>query len=370
MAYLRNTWYVAAWDEELSPGRLLARRLLGEPIVLFRDRHGVPQALQDRCPHRFAPLSMGSLSDSGLRCRYHGLVFDGAGRCVHNPHAEGMVAREGRLRSYPVVERYSAIWIWMGQPQRADAALIPDFRCMDPEFWHVGKRYLHTRANYQLHNDNILDLSHIEFLHPGTIGTPAVRRAVARSEQRGDTVWSYRQTVGEIMTDFLYQTMALPAGAPVDRWFDVRWDAPGCHLLYTGGVPAGRPRAEGQQTLFPHLFTPETETTTHYWFSACILRTVPGGRELAERSIEGLVQPFRDEDLPMLEAQQQRMGDADWDSLRPMLLAGDAAAVRARRILERLIRSEQGEPGAAHAPSTPADRRAGQEPASGQVLRG
>ena len=341
MNYLRNTWYVAAWDSEVKSQSLLSRKLLDEQIVLFRDSRGTVHALRDRCPHRFAPLSLGKLAEGIVQCAYHGLRFDGSGACVHNPHGGGKIPAAARVTSYPVIERYSAIWIWMGEPAAADMSAIPDFSCMDSDHWFVGKRYLHVKANYLLENDNILDLSHIEFLHPGTLGGAAVNSAIASIEQRGNTIWAYRQTVAEIMTDFLYDHMGLPRGMPVDRWFDVRWDAPANMLLLAGATATGKARNEGAQTHFPHVFTPETETTTHYWFSACYPKAMgPFGAELAERTVAGVEVPFTHEDLPMLERQQRSMGTSDLWSLKPVLLKGDASAVRARRVLEKMIREE------------------------------
>jgi phenylpropionate dioxygenase-like ring-hydroxylating dioxygenase large terminal subunit len=340
MNYLRNTWYVAAWDGEVDI-QLLSRKLLGEQIVFFRDSRGTVHALEDRCPHRFAPLSLGKLVEGVVQCPYHGLRFDGSGACVHNPHGAGTIPRAARVKCYPVIERYGAIWIWMGEPAAADVSKIPDFSCMDSDRWFVGKRYLHVKANYLLENDNILDLSHIEFLHAETLGGAAVNRAIGSIEQKGNTVWAYRQTVAEIMTDFLYDHMGLARGMPVDRWFDVRWDPPSNLLLLTGATATGRPRSEGPETHFPHLFTPETETTTHYWFSACYPKAMgPSGAELAEKTVAGVEVPFTREDLPMLEQQQRSMGTSDLWSLKPVLLKGDASAVRARRVLEKMIREE------------------------------
>lgn len=342
MNYLRNVWYVAAWDNEIKPGELFPRRLLDQPVLFFRDTAGRVQAIEDRCPHRFAPLSMGKLCGDAVQCGYHGLRFDGSGACTHNPHGDGKIPRAARVRNYPVAEKYSVIWIWMGDADKADEALIPEFSCMDPEHMYVAKRYLHARANYVLESDNILDLSHIEFLHPGTLGSSDVSQSITRVEQQGNTVWSYRQTVNEILPDFLYAAFGFEPGTRVDRWIDVRWDAPANMLLMAGATPTGRPRDEGRETPLPHLFTPETATTTHYWFSFPMPRAMGEmGEQIAEQQIAGLYQPFSTEDLPMLEAQQQVIGDSDFWSQKPILLPGDAAAVRARRVLDQLIQDEQ-----------------------------
>ena len=123
-AFLRNTWYLAGWAEELSQDALLARTIAGEPLVLFRSPAGAPVALADVCPHRFAPLSRGRLGPLGLQCRYHGLTFGADGRCVHNPH--GPISSALSARRFAVVERHTALWIWLGEPDRADPATIPD----------------------------------------------------------------------------------------------------------------------------------------------------------------------------------------------------------------------------------------------------
>jgi vanillate O-demethylase monooxygenase subunit len=342
MAYLRNTWYVAAWDEEVKPNALFSRRLLGEALVFFRDQSGQVRALADRCAHRFAPLSKGTLCKDVVRCPYHGLEFDGEGQCTRNPHGNGAIPKAAQVRAYPVVEKYSVIWIWMSDAEKADEALIPDFSCMDPQRFYVAKRYLHARANYVLESDNILDLSHIQYLHPTTLGSEDVSSAITKVEQEGATVWSYRQTVNEIMPAFLYDAMGIAADTSVDRWTDVRWDAPASLLLFAGAVSTGRPRSEGRETALPHLFTPETETTTHYWFSFPMpVEMGELGQQIAEGQVSALAVPFTEEDLPMLEAQQLAMGDDDFWSLKPVLLPGDAAAIRARRVLDGLIAQEK-----------------------------
>lgn len=343
MAFLRNTWYVAAWDNEVPADRPLRRVLLNEPVVLFRDAAGTVQALFDRCPHRFAPLSMGRIVGDRIQCAYHGLEFDGRGACGRNPHGNGAIPRTAQVRAYPVVERHSLVWIWMGDPALADPEAIPVFRSLDASKRHVAKDYLLARAHYQLEVDNILDLSHIEFLHPGTLGSDAVNQSQTEVVQQGNTVYSNRLTRNERLMPSLEARYGVPAGQRVDRWLDVRWDAPGVMELWVGYAPAGHadPRKAGKAIPFQHLFTPQTETTAHYWFGTSYpLWMGDEARQRAESDIRYLRQPFETEDLPMLEAQQQTMGGASFWDLKPILLPGDAAAVRARRVLDALIRNE------------------------------
>src|SRR5262245_60444510 len=231
MTYLRNVWTIAAWARELQPNTLFARTLLDEPLVFYRDASGTPCALSDRCPHRFAPLSMGQLCDGGasVQCPYHGLRFDGSGDCVHNPH--GKIPPAAKVRSYPVVERWSALWIWMGDPDRADASQIPDFRFNDPEHWVVGTGSMVVDAPYELEIDNILDLSHAEFMHP-MFASVALCRSKLECQQDGETIWSKRfMPNDEQVPDFLRQAFQVERGA-VDRWLHVRWNAPATMALW------------------------------------------------------------------------------------------------------------------------------------------
>ncbi|UEP24498.1 aromatic ring-hydroxylating dioxygenase subunit alpha [Burkholderia ambifaria] len=340
--FLRNAWYVAAWDSEVKADELFQRTLLNESVLLFRNDRGEVQAVSNRCPHRFAPLHLGKKLPNGVQCPYHGLEFDGNGQCTRNPHGGGVVPKAAQLKTYPVVEKYSLIWIWMGEASIADSSKIPDFSCLDPQLSHVAKRYLHVKANYVLETDNILDLSHIQYLHPGTLGSSSVADAITSVVQEGNTVYSMRQTVGDIMPEFLYRQRRIPVGTPVDRWIDVRWDAPAHMLLDAGSVATGKPRSEGVSNKIAHIFSPETASTTHYWFAVSNpLSMGDDGMQRAEDFVSGLVHPFQNEDLPMLEAQQHMIGEADFWSLKPVLLAGDAAAVRARRILDKLLADEE-----------------------------
>jgi phenylpropionate dioxygenase-like ring-hydroxylating dioxygenase large terminal subunit len=344
-SFLRNAWYVAAWGAEVRAGELFSRRILDEPILLYRKGDGAPVALSDRCPHRFAPLHLGKLRGETVECGYHGLQFGHTGACVHNPHGSGALPRAAQVRVYPVVERYSALWVWMGEAERANADTIPVFDFLVPQQWFVGTGQMLVAANYQLEIDNILDLSHIEFMHP-MFATEAVRRGKIQSVQEGDTVWSKRFISGDELNPFLLQAFRIPVGQLADRWLDVRWNAPALMALYTGGVVSGRPRSDGVEVPSAHIFTPETQRSTHYFYAMSFPQMMgPAGETLAKEQVDVLRGPFEREDKPMIEAVERSMnGDELW-SLRPVLLAGDAAAVKARRVLEKLIEAERPPPG-------------------------
>ena len=343
MNYLRNAWTMAAWAHELEAGKLLARTLLEEPLVLYRDADGAPRALADRCPHRFAPLSMGRLCDGGktVECPYHGLRFDSRGACAHNPHGDDNVPQAAKVRSYPMVERWSAVWIWMGEAQRADPELIPAFPFNDPAHWAVGTGSMVVDAPYELEIDNILDLSHIEFMHP-LFSSDAVRSGKVECVQEGQTVWSKRFMPNDTQVpDFLRQAFQVPTG-PIDRWLHVRWNAPATMALWAGGVTSGMSMEQGIVAQQAHCFTPEGAGRTHYFYSIAFPRAMgPLAETLAAEGVAALRGPFEQEDKPVVEAVGRRMAGADLFALKPVLLPGDAAAVRARRLLQGMIDQER-----------------------------
>jgi phenylpropionate dioxygenase-like ring-hydroxylating dioxygenase large terminal subunit len=342
MPYLMNAWYCAGWSDDLDPGEKKAITILGRSLVLFRSIAGQVVAFDNRCPHRFAPLDRGTVVEKGLMCGYHGLVFDSAGACVHNPHGKGMIPPSARVKSYPLEERFGAIWAWMGD-QPADLSKLTEFEGFEPETNYLGRGYILASANYQLESDNILDLSHLQYLHATTLGSDEISNARLEAEQEGNTVFSRRYVKSEEPQPFLREAFFVPDQvARVDRTQEVRWDAPANLLLRVWVMPAGRPESEGHLRIFCHFFTPETETSTHYFYSIAYPRSMgPEAAVLVEKGVAALATPFQLEDLPMLEAQQRVIGERDLMDLRPVLLESDGGSVRARRVLARLIKQEQ-----------------------------
>lgn len=341
MRALKNIWYMAAWDDEVPAGALLSRTLVEQHVLLFRDSAGVIQAIGNRCPHRFAPLHLGELIGDTVQCKYHGLRFGTDGQCTHNPHGNGAIPKAARVPAYPVFERYGAIWIWLGDRALADPAQLPEFPVLDPEKYAAGHGYLKAKAHYELESDNIMDLSHIEFLHP-LFATEAVRRGKIETSQEGNAIWSKRFITNDHLPSFLEEIFGLEPGTAADRWLDCKWQAPALIELYSGATAAGRPREEGSEAPSVHFFTPETATTTHYFYAMCCPRSVgPMADEIARQQTEAVRGPFETEDLPVVEAQQEMIGDVDFMSLNPILLPSDAGAGRARRVLAKMIAEEE-----------------------------
>ncbi|MES2264249.1 MAG: aromatic ring-hydroxylating dioxygenase subunit alpha [Pseudomonadota bacterium] len=339
MAFLRNTWYIAAWQNEVATGALFNRTILDETIVFYRKQDGAVAAIGDRCPHRFAPLHLGKIDGDCVQCPYHGLKFDSSGQCAHNPHGEGAIPKAARVKAYPVVERHLAVWIWMGDPALADPARIPDYAFLSaakPSARNTG--YLFTKANYELLCDNIMDLSHVDYLHPATLGGGAlssVKPQVTEQDGQVRIVWEARNTVAP---PAFAMHLADPA-APADQCVEVHWSAPALMFLTTGVTAAGTSFEDGVSSANVHLMTPESETTTHYFFAntRSFLQDDADFNRMLDKILVGV---FADEDKPMVEGQQKLMGGSDLWALKPVLLPGDVGAVRVRRVLERLIREE------------------------------
>lgn len=338
MNYPRNHWYVAGLDEELPAGQMLPRTFLGEPIVLFRGTDGAPRALADRCPHRFAPLSEGKLQGDAVQCGYHGLTFDGSGACLGNPH--GAIPKAACVRAYPVRELHRLIWIWMGEPSRADDSMIPDVsRVAAAPADAMFRGYLPTACDTMLLVDNILDLSHVDYLHPTTLGGGSVSRTRATvddlSTRSVKVSWlSSGDTAPPAFDAHLRQQ-----GQPTDQWTEVTWVAPANMILSVGATLQGEPREKGVDSLNLHLGTPERPGHTHYWYwSTRDFAVSPEANAFIRNMVEGV---FRNEDKPMLEAQQRSIGIQDFWAMNPVLLSTDAGAVRARRKLSALVESEK-----------------------------
>lgn len=339
MAFIRNVWYPFAWSEEVGRD-LFPRTLLGEPIVAYRRQPGEAVAIADTCPHRFAPLHKGKLVDDCVQCPYHGLKFDASGACVHNPHGDGKIPVAARVKSYPLVERDTLLWIWMGKPEDADPGKIVDFSCLNNESYAYTRGHVLRMPLLQsLMLDNLLDLTHAAFLHPTNLGSAAVANGMMTVTQHDNTVLAQNLYPNGLPAAVFAATGACPADKPVDYWVDVRWDAPACMYFDAGVTPAGQPRSAGSLLSSAQLLAPESETSTHYFWKVyrnylCDSAELTAGIEAAVSNA------FATEDEPMIQAVQERMRGRDLWSLKPVLLSTDSGAVRVRRLLAQMLEAE------------------------------
>ena len=340
----RNAWYVAAWSHEVEDAPL-PRTIMDEKLVLFRDADGKAAALEDRCCHRATPLSLGEVTDQGLQCGYHGLTFDGDGKCVFIP-GQDRVPPQACVRAYPMVEQQQFLWIWMGDPAKADESLIVDYPWNDDtENWATRYGLMHIKCNYMLLNDNLMDLTHIPFIHRKTIGGGNQMGQVnaEMKTKRTDTGVHYIRWMEGIQPPPTYVKAAgFAEDAQVDRWQEFEYVAPITVLQWTGALASGRGAREnreqdgGFQLRIYHGATPETDTSCHYFFA-----TNNGCDASDEASTDKLFQEIWNTFLEDLDFLQQQQACLEADPTRPLVdIKHDSARIHARRKIDQMLTAE------------------------------
>ena len=338
--FIRNAWYIAGWANEVVD-KPVARRILDEPVVMFRDRHGKAAALVDRCCHRAAPLSLGQVTDAGLECGYHGLTFDCSGRCVLIPGQEKIPQKAG-VRSYPLVEKDEFLWIWMGDSEKADPSLILDYPYHnDYKQWPHKHGLYHVKCNYMLLVDNLMDLTHIGYIHAKTIGGNPMTHVKAEMETSPtENGLRFLRWMPDSVAPPTY-AKAVPFAGLVDRWQEFDYVAPTSIIQWSGAIDAGNnAKANRDQPGFSlrlfHGLTPETETTTHYFWS-----TANGYRQDEPEATELLYQEIGKafmEDKEIVEAQQLRINEMGEGQLVDII--HDRNRIHMRRIVDRMLKEE------------------------------
>lgn len=337
--FRKNCWYVAAWDHEVTQTPL-ARTLLCEPVVLFRKEDSEAVALEDRCCHRALPLSMGAVISDHLQCGYHGLEFNSLGQCVKIP-GQDKIPPNAKVKSYPLVERWKWLWIWMGDPELADDSLIPNWWWFDHPEWEIVKgKYLKLACNYQLITDNLLDLSHLAYVHLNTLGTNDISEFPIKTDREGDAVRMTRWILDRPAPP-MFQSLGDFDGA-VDRWQIVETFSPCLTQIRAGACDAGSCNPElGEPDIGMHIRslnapTPETENSTFYFFGHA--RDFALGDKDVSGNLFKMVSQTFDEDVVILEAQQKRITahpDKEFIDINV-----DAPGIAARRMLDRDIEAE------------------------------
>jgi phenylpropionate dioxygenase-like ring-hydroxylating dioxygenase large terminal subunit len=330
----RNQWYVIARTEELDEhdDRPLARTVLNDRVVLFRDVSGKPSALEDRCLHRSMPLSLGTLHHGQLQCRYHGITYDGSGAVVDIPCQTGVPAGR-RARSFPLAYGAHLIWIWPGDPARADHALLPDHAWLDGPEWRTVSGTLHMDARAQLLNENLTDLSHVSYLHNGSIGTSEVARTPIHVEVDGRVLRVHRPMPDVECPPFFSKVMGI--SGRITRDSVAEFVAPSYHVSHVAARPLEHDGSSAFRHRAVHCITPETETTAHYhWLIARDYRREEV--EVDELWRTGAPQVFA-EDVDAVEAIEAVLRTYPSDGPMEINISADAGSLRARALVEKLI---------------------------------
>ena len=356
MTFIRDAWYMTGWADELTD-RPRAITVLNEPLVLFRGADGVVGALADICPHRAVPLSMGTVAGNHIVCPYHGIELDRGGVCRRNPHVQGAPDRL-RARAYPAAERDGFVWVWMGDEAAADPDLICDYGWFDaPDRFATGRGYLQIAADYRMVIDNLMDLAHADYIHANTVGQPGAAEVQQVEVVRGENSVSVNTLWPDLPPSALHK-QAWTRTERVDKYLDMTWRPASNLLLDLGIMPPGEPRANGIHTPAAHILTPETDSTTHYfWVVARDFKR--DDHALTERLVGIVGQAFVTEDKPIIEAAQRNV-ERTGAPLRNFT-KGDAGSAMVRRRIDQLA-AQEGKP--APAPQrSPEPMPAGADPA-------
>jgi vanillate O-demethylase monooxygenase subunit len=339
--YVRNAWYVAAWSHEIEAAKPFAVSILDEPIVIYRSESGRLVALEDRCVHRLAPLSLGRCEGERLRCMYHGLLYDPDGAVAEIP-GQDLIPKNARVKAYPVADRHDWIWVWMGDPALADLALIPPAVGLSDPDHILGHGHLDYAAEARLINDNLLDFSHLTYVHANSFGTGpefAESQPKITSLERG--VRFERWIVGT------FGASNRKSEVPVDSWQTYDFLIPGVLLMWSGNYPEGTARSldhgrpDPANSIAGLNFTSQAVTPTgpmasRYFFSWGPHRSQ--GDEAMRDGMMALAGVAFGEDKVMIEAQQKVIDRSP--EARIMPTAHDKGVTIFTRLVERLAKAE------------------------------
>lgn len=334
--FVRNCWYVAGWSDEI--GRTLSHRwMLDQDVLLYRTEAGTAVALQNRCAHRSFPLDQGRLEGDTVVCMYHGMAYGPDGACRRVPADDReAVRRMATLRRYPVAERAPLVWVWMGDPDRADEMLVPPTPWLADSAWSHGRGYAHIAANYLGLHENLLDTTHFSFLHAGNVGTPAYAEAPYTTEL-ADTTARISRTLMSGVLPALYDGPMGIVGEAVDRHTDSWFVSPGWHVAHAAVTRTGEERPYRTEIL--HGITPASRGTTHYWWA--IARDYAVGDATVTRYMEDAIVEAFEEDRVALEAIEALAVREDRPGFREISVAPDRAGLHMRRIVAGLARAEE-----------------------------
>jgi vanillate O-demethylase monooxygenase subunit len=333
----RNQWYCAAFGHEIK-GEPLGRILLEEAVVMYRKNDGTPVAFEDRCCHRRAPLSKGKVEGDNLRCGYHGFLYDETGKAIWAP-GQDRLPTGAQVKRFPIVEKHGWVWIWMGDPAIADPAAAPSYhRYDDPSWVHYGG-LIHVEANCMLVIDNVLDLSHLTFVHANTIGSPEDTNPNLVWERGANWVKGTRHARG------LTPTKSLTA-RNIDFRFDRKqvmlFQPPAQVITDIFANEYGREYGDPQSRINRHIviynvLTPETDTTCHYFWAVARDYEIED-KQMTEAAFRSTSTAFA-EDIAMIEAAQRIIV---LNPSAPQIdVTGDAGGLQARRIVERMLTEER-----------------------------
>lgn len=335
--YVHNAWYPLAWSRDIGR-QLSTRRVLEEDLVVFRTEDGRVAALEDVCPHRLAPLSLGTLQGDAVQCGYHGMTFDCSGQCVAAPGMARMPAG-AEVRSYPTAQSMGLIWVWMGDPAKADPSQVfrlPEYD--DPGFSVVEGDALPVRSHYLNLADNLCDPTHVIYVHKTTLASTGREETRVMHERQGNKIVTWRWVIDGPLIP-VFEGLKDFGGANVDRWHYYHYHAPCVAIIDFGSARTGTGAPEGNredciQMYACHFLTPiDQHSCMQHWLC---LKNSPADPDVDARLLAGLRLAFN-EDKRVLEAiQRNEDKPREWKRVN---LALDASNIKMRRLVEEMAAS-------------------------------
>lgn len=340
--WLENAWYVASWDAGVDSVPV-AHTICGIPMVFYRKLDRSVVAMRDACPHRMLPLSKGIREGDSIRCAYHGLKIGPDGVAQEMPLKNEAVNTRICAETFVTHERYRFVWVWIGDKEKADPALIPNLWPCEAEGWTFdGGRY-HVACDYRLMIDNLMDLTHETYVHANSIGQEEILEAPIECVVEDNAVYIRRWMPGVEAPPFW--AAALKQHGVVDRWQICQFNLPASVMIDVGVAPPGSGATiddhdqHGVRGMVIDFMTPETEDTHHYfWGMARNFETDDAGFTARFKAQQGQV---FGEDKEVLEAQQEaiRMNPG----MRLNAYSIDQGGVRARQLISRAIKAQAAE---------------------------
>ena len=338
--YLRNCWYVAGWSEDY--GRILKpEKYLGENIVIYRKQDGTPAALENACPHRKVPLSNGTLTEDNIICAYHGLTFNDKGQCIDSPTQRGMTPRRAVVRSYPIIDKYRLLWIWMGDPELADPdKIFPIDNFENPMWGSTDGGVLDIKCNYLWVCDNLLDPSHVAWVHVTSFAGAGTDDQPLDIEKTDRGVVVSRWIHGNLPSPYYADLVKFDGNC--DRLQHYEMCLPAIALnksIYTPEGTGGLGKVHIDKTYINisyNFMTPiDKDNTRYFWFQH--RNTDPHDKDISEKMNAGAVMAF-EEDRTVLEDVHLGMENPATPNID---LGLDAGAKQFRMMLSRKIEEEQ-----------------------------
>ncbi len=337
--YLRNAWYVAAWSDEVDD-RPVGRVILGEPVVFYRNMERSIVALEDACSHRKLPLSMGVVAGNHLRCGYHGLEFGSDGACRHAPGLS-RTPPNACVKSYPVEERYGLIWIWMGPADLANADTIIPIAHYDDPVWGINRGpAMDVNCSYLYMTDNLLDPSHVTYVHKTSLGNVATADVPVKMSVLENGVLASRWMLDCELAPFFIPYVGFTGRADRLQHYEVRYPSHAIIRDIIAPANSGAPQGNLHPSVFLmdsyNFVTPVTENTCRYfWFQVRNFR--PDCTVTSRALTNDFIAAFN-EDLVVLAAVDRGMAN----KRTPITdIETDAAPLRFRRVLKKMIEAEQ-----------------------------